>query len=84
MYSIYLETEAEKDLRKIPSFISSRIYTKIKELSNNPHAGNCRKLKSTENFWRLRIGNYRVIYEIIDSSKRINIYRIRHRKDAYR
>jgi len=84
MYNIYLEAEAEKDLRKLPSFLFSSVIAKIKELSNNPRPGNCRKLKSTENFWRLRIGDYRVIYEIIDSSKRINIYKIRHRKDVYR
>lgn len=84
MYRIYLEAEAEKDLKKLPSSVFNNILKKIKELQDDPRPPNCKKLKSSESFWRIRIGSYRVIYEIIDSSKRIDIYKIKHRKDAYR
>lgn len=84
MYSIHLETEAEKDLNKLPTFLFNKIISKIRDLEDDPRPNNCRKLKGTGNFWRIRIGNYRVIYEVIDFSRRINIYKIKHRKDAYR
>lgn len=84
MYSIYLEAEAEKDLSKLPASTFNIIVAKIKGLADNPRPINCRKLKGSGNFWRIRIGNYRVIYEVIKSSKRINVYKIKHRKDAYK
>lgn len=84
MYSIYLEAGAEKDLSKLPTSIFNTVIVKIRELGDEPRPRNCRKLKGSGNFWRIRIGNYRVIYEVIDSSKRINIYKIKHRKDAFR
>ena len=84
MYEIYLESSAEKDLRKIPAAHFNTVITRIKALADNPCPTGIRKLKDSNNFWRIRIGNYRVVYEIIDSSKTINIYKIKHRKDAYR
>ena len=84
MYSIYLEAEAEKDLSKLPTSIFNTVVAKIKGLADDPRPSNCRKLKGSGNFWRIRIGNYRVVYEVIDSSKRINIYKIKHRKDVYK
>lgn len=84
MYSIYLEAGAEKDLSKLPTSHFNTVVAKIKGLADDPRPSNCRKLKGSGNFWRIRIGNYRVIYEVIDSSKRINIYKIKHRKDAYK
>jgi len=84
MYEIYLENSAEKDLRKLPAASFKTIIIKIKTLADNPHPSGSIKIKDSDKFWRIRIGNYRVIYEINDSSKIIKIYKIRHRKDAYR
>jgi len=84
MYEIYIESSAEKDLRKIPDASFKTIITKIKSLADNPRPIGCIKLKDSVKFWRVRIGNYRVVYEIDDSSKNIRIYKIKHRKDVYR
>jgi mRNA interferase RelE/StbE len=84
MYEIYLERSAEKDLRKIPRSEFESIIIRIKALSQNPRPEGCIKLKTSDNFWRIRIRSYRIIYEIIDSLKRINIYKVKHRKDVYR
>jgi len=84
MYTIYIEHAAEKDLNKIPSAQFDIIVSKIKELANNPHPAGNKKLKDSDKFWRIRIGDYRVIYEINTSEKVIKIFKVRHRKDAYR
>ena len=84
MYEIYLERSAEKDLRKLPPTLFNTVLVKIKALSNNPHPRGSRKIMNSENFWRIRIGSYRVLYEIIDSEYTIRIYKIKHRKDAYK
>ena len=84
MYEIHVENSAEKELRKIPVDYFKIIISKIRALSDKPYPVGCKKLKDKENFWRIRIGNYRVLYEIDNSNKSIKIYRVRHRKDAYK
>jgi mRNA interferase RelE/StbE len=84
MYEIYLERSAEKDLRKLRPPFFNTVLAKIKALANNPHPRGSRKIIDSDNFWRIKIGSYRVLYEIIDSKNTIRIYKIRHRKDAYK
>lgn len=84
MYSIYLECAAERDLKRLTSKLFYRIISKIKALAENPRPSGCRKITGSKADWRIRIGHYRVIYEIDDTEKRIKIMRVRHRKDVYR
>jgi mRNA interferase RelE/StbE len=56
----------------------------MRALANEPRPTGCRKLVGSENDWRVRVGNYRVIYEISDEVRIVRIQRIRHRKDSYR
>ena len=84
MYEIYLERSAEKDLRNLRPPFFNTVLAKIKALANNPHPRGSRKIMDSDNFWRIRIGAYRVLNEIIDSENSIRIYKIRHRKDAYK
>jgi mRNA interferase RelE/StbE len=74
----------EKDLRKLSSVYFPKIITKIQELANEPHPKGCKKLINNENFWRIRVGDYRVIYEVVEADSIIKIYKIGHRKDVYR
>ena len=84
MYEIYLERAAEKDLKKLPTNVLNPVINKIKALANNPHPRRSKKLIDSESFYRIRIGSYRVIYEVIESSRIIRIYKIKHRKDIYK
>jgi len=61
-----------------------RIIPKIKELAENPKPQWSRKIKGSKNDWRIRVGDYRILYEIDARAKKINVMRIRHRKDVYR
>lgn len=82
-YKIFIERNAEKDFRKIPKAIRERINSIIIKLKYNPKPLSVRKISGSENYYRIRMGDYRIIYEINDKEKKINIFRIRHRKEAY-
>ena len=84
MYEILLERRAEKDLKKLPSELFQRIIVKIRSLSENPKLQGSRKITGSKSDWRIRIGDYRAIYEIDEREKRVKIMRIRHRREAYR
>ncbi len=82
-YRILLKKSVSKDLKKIDSSQIPRIIEAIKELAVNPFSSNARKLRSTENFYRLRVGDYRVVYQIDFKDKTIIVHYIRHRRSAY-
>lgn len=82
-YRVLLEAKAERDLKKIPKDIQKRIVTEIFKLKINPRLLKTRKISYSENYYRVRVGDYRVVYEINDKEKQVNIFRIRHRKEAY-
>jgi len=84
VFEILLERGAEKDLRRLPNPIHDRIVRTLRTLSKNPRPSGCRKLTGGENDWRIRVGDYRVIYEIADANRIVRINRIRHRKEVYR
>ena len=83
MYEVLIEHTAEKDLSALSLQTAQRIAKVILRLKNNPRR-NARKITGSKNDWRFRMGDYRVIYEIDDKKKVIRIFRVKHRKDAYR
>jgi mRNA interferase RelE/StbE len=83
-YDLHIERHAEKDLNKLDQTLFIQIAAKIKELAGNPHPQGSKKIIGSQNDWRLRVGDYRVIYEIDTKTKTIRIMRIKHRREAYR
>lgn len=67
----------------MPNSVVQRIFEKIEALAINPRPAGCKKLKGSMNLWRIRIGDYRVIYSILEKLIRVEIIAIRHRSDAY-
>ena len=84
MYEILIERAAERDLRALPHTIFNRIVSRINALAENPRPPGCHKLTGSRNDWRIRIGDYRVIYDIDDARRRVRIFRVRHRREVYR
>lgn len=82
-YLIVVARSARKDLDSLPVEISSRIYPLIEALANDPRPDGCRKLKGEKNSWRIRVGDYRVIYSIDDDTQTIDISKVRHRREVY-
>jgi mRNA interferase RelE/StbE len=84
VYEILIEGHAERDLKKLPAEVFHRIISHIKALSCEPRPLGCRKITGSKSDWRIRVGEYRIVYEIDDRTETINIMRIRHRRDVYR
>lgn len=84
MYRVVVERSAEKDLRRLPLDVRFRVANALRSLANDPRPIGSRKLAGTRHDWRIRVGDYRVIYEIADSIRVVRVYRIRHRREVYR
>ena len=83
-YSITFARSARKELEKLPSSVARRIIEHIEALTKIPRPSGVVKLQGNKNLWRIRIGEYRVIYSIDDSARVIDISAVRNRRDAYR
>ena len=84
MYRVLLERGAEKDLARLSSEMHDRVIVAIQALATNPRPPGCRKLTGSKSDWRIRVGDYRVIYEIADEIRVVRINRVRHRREVYR
>ncbi len=84
MYEVVLERRAERDIKRLPEETFYRIVPQLKALSENPRPPGCRKITGSKNDWRVRVGDYRIIYEIDEREKAVKVMRIRHRRDVYR
>jgi len=82
-YEILIERSAQKSLAKIPKSEQSKIIQSIENLSDNPRPHDSKKL-SGRNGWRIRVGNYRVIYEIQNNQLIILVLSIGDRKEIYK
>ena len=83
MFEILVERGAEKDLRRLSNPIHDRIIRAMSALAKNPRPPGCRKLSGGENDWRIRVGDYRVIYQIADADQIVRVNRVRHRREVY-
>ncbi|BAU67091.1 hypothetical protein STA3757_45000 [Stanieria sp. NIES-3757] len=82
-YSLTIKKRASKVLAKLPSEDYEKVRDAIRDLAQIPRPSGCLKLKGREG-WRIRVGVYRVIYQINDPEQKIIILDIGHRKDIYR
>ncbi|MBI5049242.1 MAG: type II toxin-antitoxin system RelE/ParE family toxin [Deltaproteobacteria bacterium] len=83
-FKIEWKGSSERDIRNIDRQYVHRIINVIESLSENPFPVQFKKLRDSELTYRIRVGDYRVIYQVDLQKKVVTIYHIRHRKDAYR
>jgi mRNA interferase RelE/StbE len=90
MHEVYLTRKAQKELKKIDHTDRDRVLNAIDELQKDPFPHGSKKLTgnpiddSDDDFWRLRVGDYRVIYTTEDDDLVVLVVRVRHRREAYR
>ena len=84
MYKIEWKQSAKKELKKLKKAVIPRIIKAVKSLSINPHPTGSRKLQCSEHLYRVRLGDYRIVYSVENKIVLIEIIRIGHRKDIYR
>jgi len=83
-FTISFTRSARKELSRLEKTTVNRIIAQIEKLIDDPHPPGCRKIQGASDLWRIRIGNYRVLYRIIDQELIIEVVAVRHRRDAYR
>lgn len=83
-YSVGYDPTASKELGKLDRQIARRIARAISALAANPRPAGCRRLVGYDELWRIRVGDYRVIYTIRDDELIVLALRIAHRGDVYR
>jgi mRNA interferase RelE/StbE len=85
MYQIVIKPTARKDLKRVPISMSGVIIKKIDSLSIDPRPEGCKKLvNNKQELWRVRVGDYRILYAINDTVQIIDIHYVGHRRDIYR
>ena len=83
-HSLRFKSSVEKDLRRLPAKSRSRCLERIAGLRLAPRPAGARQVVGGERTYRLRVGVYRVIYQVDDAAQVVTIVSVRHRKDAYR
>lgn len=83
MYSVRVLRQAVKDIATLPREYVRPITEHIDRLQENPRPPDAKRLKGTTDY-SLRVGVYRVLYDIDDGAQSVTVYRVKHRRDAYR
>ena len=83
-YAIVISKSVQKQIDNLPNDLVERVIEKIQNLASEPRPDGIVKLKGSDNEYRIRIGDYRVRYEIDDESQLVQILQCKHRKDVYR
>ena len=82
-YSVQVKPTARKELEEIPDNVLVRVIHKIELLGHSPRPAGCKKLRGYKDQWRIRVGDWRVIYIIDDAAKLISVTRVAHRREVY-
>lgn len=85
MHEVVLAAQAERDLKRLPAALFRRVIAAVRPLAATPRPPGARKLHgSGRDDYRLRVGDYRILYEVDDRTRTVRIMRVRHRREAYR
>ncbi len=83
-YNVSFKPSVEKDLRSLPRSVVARIIEQIENLRTDPLPRQALKLSGAERLYRIRVGDYRILYEVDTKGKQVIVHYIRHRREAYR
>jgi mRNA interferase RelE/StbE len=82
-FAVEFTTASAREIRKLPKDVRSKVLNAIETLSGDPRPRGARKLVGEDIAWRLRTGDYRIIYEIVDTTLTITVVRVAHRREVY-
>jgi len=83
VYRVTFAASAKRELIALSVNAIERIQPRIRELANDPRPPGCKKLRGARNLWRIRVGDYRVVYTVNDTAKTVDVTRIAHRREVY-
>ena len=82
-YQVFVQPSAQKEIKKLSKSAQTKVLKALVALGENPRPANCKKLVGTDS-WRIRIGEYRIVYWIEDNILSVEVVRVAHRKDVYK
>ena len=83
-FRVEWKKSTKKDLSKLPASVAARVVAAVALLGENPFPHGVEKLSGAENSYRIRLGDYRVVYNVFREWRLVEVQRVRHRKDVYR
>jgi mRNA interferase RelE/StbE len=83
-YTVQFRASAKKDIAALPTDVTLGVTKKIDALADDPRPNGCQKIKGVEDTYRLRSGDYRIVYEIHDDVVSVTVIRVGHRREVYR
>ena len=83
-YRVDLTPRARKQLGELDKPVQARVVRKLDELADDPRPPGCKKLQGDDNLWRIRVGDYRIVFSIHDDVLLVMVARVAHRRDVYR
>jgi len=83
-YTVEITRSAEREMGQLPESVHRRVTERILGLETNPRPPGSRKLRGGEDEYRLRVGDYRVLYGVNDPAQHVVVYSVAHRREAYR
>jgi mRNA interferase RelE/StbE len=83
-YVITFSRSARKELQRLEVVMARRVIAKVEALAAEPRPRGCRKIRGAHELWRLRVGEYRVVYAVDDSDRVVDVIAVRPRRDVYR
>lgn len=82
-YKVALKPAAEKQFAKLPKDIQKRLFSAFVTLSDNPRPHGSIKLQGNADYYRVRVGDYRIVYTIVDQELKVLVLSLGHRRDIY-
>jgi mRNA interferase RelE/StbE len=82
-YTLAIMPSAARELDALDEAVFARIDRKIAQLAQHPRPAGCKKLKGYKDLWRIRVGDWRVVYIINDAARLVSITRVAHRREVY-
>ncbi len=83
-YVVRLHAAAQKDLDRLPEKLRSRVISRLRILQTEPRPRGCTKLTGSVDVYRIRVGDYRILYRVLNDERIVNISRVVHRSKAYK
>jgi mRNA interferase RelE/StbE len=83
-YQVELTSAAARQIKKLPRPARDRVLGALSELGDDPQPPGAKKLVGEQTAWRIRVGDYRVIYDVFDERLTVTVVRAAHRRDVYR
>jgi mRNA interferase RelE/StbE len=82
-YNVTLKRSAQKEIRALDATVRVRVIQAVRELAHEPRPVGCRKLVDSDDRWRIRVSDYRIIYTVDDAGRIVDVVAVRHRGKAY-